>query len=255
VSVVAISLVAFACIFGGMLCGMFLRTLLPGHHVSEDSKGAVMLGIGMIATMAALVLGLLIASAKGNFDTMSSELRQSGARIILLDRLMAQYGPETKATRDLLHLSIASTIKRVWPEENTKKAITESGAGGQSTLETVQEQLRQLSPRNDFQRWLQSQALQVSAELAEGRWLLVEQLGERSIPMPFFVIMVFWLIIIFTSFGLFSPRNATVITVLLICALSVVGSLLLILELDTPYAGLIKVSSAPLRVALMHLGQ
>ena len=253
-SAVAISLVAFACIFGGTLFGMFLRTILPEHHVNEDSKGAVMLGIGMIATMAALVLGLLIASAKGNFDTMSSELRQSGARDMLLDHLMGQYGEETKATRDLLHLSIASTIKRIWPKDNSGQAVTESG-DAQVVLETVQEQLRQLSPRNDSQRWLKSQALQVSAELAEGRWLLIEQLGQRTLPMPFFVMLVLWLIVIFTCFGLFSPTNGTVIIVLLVCALSAAGSLFLILELDTPYQGLIKVSSAPLTTALAHLGK
>jgi uncharacterized membrane protein (DUF485 family) len=254
VSALTISLIAFACIFGGTLLGMFLRTILPDHHVSDDSKGAVMLGIGMIATMAALVLGLLIASAKGNFDTMSSELRQAGSRIILLDRLMAQYGPETKATRDLLHLSIAQTITRVWPEDNIGQAITES-ADGKIVLETVQEQLQQLSPRNDAQRWLQSQALQVSVELAEGRWLLIEQIGQRTLPMPFFVMLVLWLIIIFTCFGLFSPSNGTVIIVLLVCALSAAGALFLILELDTPYQGLIKVSSAPLRTALANLGK
>ncbi len=251
---VAISLIAFACIFGGTLFGMFLRTVLPEHHVNEDSKGAVMLGIGMIATLAALVLGLLTASAKGNFDTMSSELRQSGARIILLDRLMGQYGPETKATRDLLRLGIAETIKRVWPEDNIGQAVTASGSG-QVVLETVQEQLCQLSPRTDAQRWLQSQALQVSSELAEGRWLLIEQLGQRTLPMPFFVMLVLWLILIFTSFGLFSPPNGTVIIVLLVCALSAAGSLFLIIELDTPYQGLIKVSSAPLTTALANLGK
>ncbi len=253
-SPLAISLVAFACIFGGTLFGMFLRTILPDHHVNEDSKGAVMLGIGMIATMAALVLGLLIASANGNFDTVSSELRQSGARIMLLDRLMGQYGAETKATRDLLRLSIASTIKRVWPKDNIGQAVTES-SDEQVVLQTVQEQLRQLSPRNDSQRWLQSQALQVSAELAEERWLLIEQLGQRTLPMPFFVMLVLWLVVIFTCFGLFSPPNATVIIVLLVCALSAAGSLYLILELDTPYQGLIKVSSAPLTTALAHLGK
>lgn len=253
-SALIIALVAFACIFGGTLLGMFLRTILPGHHVGDDSKDAVKLGIGVIATMAALVLALLIASAKGNFDTMSSDLRQTSARIILLDRVMAQYGPETKEARDLLRHSIASTIKRVWPEENIGQAVTEAPEG-RVPIEVIQDKLRQLSPRNDAQRWLQSRALEISGEIAEGRWLLIEQLGQRSIPMPFFVIMVFWLIIIFASFGLFSPRNATVITVLLICALSAAGSLFLIMELDTPYQGLIKVSSAPLRIALTHLGQ
>jgi len=254
VSALIISLIAFACIFGGTLLGMFLRTILPGHHVSDDSKGAVMLGTGMIATMAALVLALLIASAKGNYDTMSSELRQASSRVILLDRVMAHYGPETNEARDLLRRSIASTIKRIWPEDNIEQAVAES-TEGRVNIETIQDKLRQLSPRNDAQRWLQSRALEISSEIAEGRWLLIEQLGQRTLPMPFFVLMVFWLTIIFASFGLFSPRNATVITVLLICALSAAGSLFLIIELDTPYQGLIKVSSAPLRNALAHLGQ
>ena len=253
-SALIISLIAFACIFGGTLLGMFLRTILPGHHVSDDSKGAVMLGTGMIATMAALVLALLIASAKGNYDTMSSELRQASSRVILLDRVMAHYGPETNEARDLLRRSIASTIKRIWPEDNIEQAVAES-TEGRVNIETIQDKLRQLSPRNDAQRWLQSRALEISIEIAEGRWLLIEQLGQRTLPMPFFVLMVFWLTIIFASFGLFSPRNATVITVLLICALSAAGSLFLIIELDTPYQGLIKVSSAPLRNALAHLGQ
>ncbi len=253
-SALAISLVAFTCIFGGALLGMFLRTILPGHHVSSDSQDAVKLGIGMIATLAALVLRLLIASAKGNLDTMSSGLRQAGSRVILLDRVMAHYGPETKEARDLLRRSIASAIKRIWPESKVGQAVTETPEG-RDDIEAIQDQLRQLSPRNDSQRWLQSRALQISGDIAEGRWLLIEQLGQSSIPMPFLMILVFWLTFIFASFGLFSPRNATVIAVLLICALSAAGSLFLILELDTPYAGLIKVSSAPLQNALAHLGQ
>jgi hypothetical protein len=247
----------FGCLclyFGGTLLGMLLRTILPGHHVSDESKDAVKLGIGLIATMAALVLALLIASAKGNFDTMSSGLRQTSSRVILLDRVMAQYGPETKEARELLRRTIASTIRRVWPEDYIGQAIAEP-PGGRVPIEVIQDQLRQLAPRNNAQRWLQSRALQISGDIAEGRWLLVEQLGQSSVPMPFLVMLVFWLTVIFAGFGLFSPRNATVIAVLLICALSAAGALFLIMELDTPYEGLIKVSSAPLSNALVHLGQ
>jgi len=253
-SALGISLVAFACIFGGTLLGMFLRSILPEHHLNDDSKDAVKLGVGMIATLAALALGLLIASAKGNFDTMSSELRQNGARVILLDRVMAQYGPETKAARELLRRTIAAMIKRVWPQENIRQAATEAPEA-RVNIETIQDQLRQLSPKNDAQRWLQSRALQISGDLAGARWLMIEQLGQRSLPMPFLVMLVFWLTVIFASFGLFSPRNATVITVLFVCALSAAGSLFLIMEMDTPYEGLIKISSAPLVKALVHLGQ
>jgi hypothetical protein len=250
---VAISLVAFACIFGGTLVGMFVSNILPEHHMSDESKDAVKMGIGMVATMAALVLALLIASAKGNFDTLSSGLRQTSSRVILLDRVMSQYGPETKEARELLRRSIASTIKRVWPEDRSGQAIAE--APGSIPMEAIQDQLHQLAPRNNAQRWLQSRALQISGDIAEGRWLIIEQLGQSSVPMPFLVMLVFWLTAIFAGFGLFSPRNAMVITVLLVCTLSAAGALFLILELDTPYAGLLKVSSAPLRIALAHLGQ
>ena len=167
---------------------------------------------------------------------------------------MAQYGPETKGAHDLLRRGIASTIKRVWPEDNTGQAVTEAPEG-RLFIEAIQDQLHQLSPKNDAQRWLLSRALQINGDIAEARWLLIEQLGQRSLPMPFLVMLVFWLTFIFASFGLVSPRNATVIIVLLICALSAAGSLFLIMELDTPYAGLIKVSSAPLQNALAHLSQ
>ena len=252
-SALVISLVAFACIFGGTLLGMFVRNALPGHHVSDESKDAVKLGIGMIATMAALVLALLIASAKGNFDTMNSGIRQAGSRVILLDRVMTHYGPETMEARDLLRRSLTSVIARLWPEDKIGQAVAKAPEG-RVNIEAVQDKLRQLSPRNDAQRWLQSRALQISGDIAEGRWLLIEQIGQSSVPMPFLVMLVFWLTVIFTSFGLFSPRNATVIAILLICALSAAGSLFLVLELDTPYEGLMKVSSAPLHNALAHLG-
>lgn len=253
-SPLVISLIAFGCIFGGMLLGMVLRAVLPEHHLSAESKDGVKLGIGMIATLSALVLGLLIASAKGSFDTMNSGIIQTGSKIILLDRVMAHYGPETKEARDLLRGAVTSAVEKVWPKERTGQ--TEAKASDpRAALETLQDKLRQLSPQNDAQRWLQSRALQVSDDIAEARWLLVEQQGHSSLLMPFFVMLVSWLMIIFFSFGLFSPRNATVIVVLLVCALSASGSLYMILELDRPFGGLIAISSAPLRNALVQLGR
>ena len=250
----AISLIAFGCIFGGMLLGMFLRGVLPKHHVSDESMGVVKLGTGMLATLAALVIGLLIASAKGSFDTMNTGLMQTGSKIILLDRLMAQYGPETREARDFLRRGVASFVERVWPKERIGNAELKS-LDPKAGLEALQEKLLQLSPKSDAQRWVLSRALQVSGEIAETRWLLIQQVGLSSLSMPFLVILVSWLVIIFFSFGLSSPRNATVIVVLLICALSAAVSLYLILELDRPYGGLIRISDAPLRNALEYLGK
>jgi hypothetical protein len=254
VSSLSLSLIALGCIFAGTLLGMGLRSLLPEHHLSDESKDTVKLGTGMVATMAALVLGLLTASAKGAFDTMTIEIRQVGAKIMLLDRVMDQYGPETKEAREHLRRSVTATIQRVWLEETNTVAPAAAGQP-ESQLEVVQEKLRQLSPQNDAQRWLQSRALQVSADIADAKWLLVQQVGAKSLPMPLLVLLVSWLIIIFASFGLFSPRNATVIIVLFVCALSAAASLFLIMELDQPYQGLVKISSAPLHKALVHIGK
>jgi hypothetical protein len=253
-SPLAISLVSFGCIFGGILIGMFLRSVLPEHHLSDESKDAVKLGIGMIATLAALVLGLLIASAKGHFDTMNNGLAQTSSKIILLDRTMAYYGPETKEARDLLRLSVASAIDQLWPKERTQHKEYKD-FNPKTGLKELQEMLWQLSPKNETQRYLQSQALQISGSIAEVRWLLTEQQEQSSLPMPFFVMLVFWLVIIFFGFGMLSPPNATVITILLVCSLSAAGALYMILELDHPYGGLIEISSSTLRSALTYLSQ
>lgn len=253
-SPIAISLITLACIMGGMLFGMFLRTRLPEHHLTEDSKDVIKLGTGMVATMAALVLGLVIASAKGTFDTLNNGVRQAGTKIILLDRTMARYGPETREARDVLRRGVTTAIERVWPAD--KKAIAVEKVGHSVVaIGELEEKLRQLSPRNEDQRGIQSRALQISSEIADAISQLTQQSGLTSIPVPFLVLLVCWLTIIYFSFGLFTSPNTTVIIVLLVCALSAASALFLILELDQPYGGIIEISSAPLQNALARLGQ
>lgn len=255
-SPIEISLIALASIFGGTLLGMFLRSLLPEHHLSADPKDVMKLGTGMVATMAALVLGLLISSAKGTFDTMNSELKQTALKIFFLDRTMAHYGSETREARDILRRGVTATIQRIWPEEKNAIALEKVGQAGLGQgLEDLDEKLRQLSPQNDDQRQLKSQALQITDEIEEERLLLILQAGQSSLSPPFLVLLICWLVIIFFNFGLFTSRNTSVIAVLFVSALSVASSLFLILELDQPYTGLIKISSSPLLNALAHFGQ
>jgi hypothetical protein len=245
--------IVFACTFGGAIAGMMLRAVVPEHHLSAESKDVVKLGTGLIATLAALVLGLLIASAKSSFDAQRTGFQQLAANIVLLDRTLARYGPETKDARDSLRNLVASTIERLWPDNATLSSGLGSSvitAGGKAVIDGV----RDLSPKNEGQRSLQSQAMQICNDLARTRWLLAEQ-DQSAIPRPFLVVVVFWLTVLFTSFGLFSPLNPTVIATLLVCALSVAGAIFLIVDLDQPFDGLIQISSTPLRNALSQLGQ
>jgi hypothetical protein len=248
------SLAAFACMVGGMSLGMVLRPMLPEHHLSGDSKEVLKLGIGMLATLTALVLGLLTASAQGTYDTAGRELQQISAKIILLDRTMAAYGPETRDVRGLLRRGVASAINLIWPEEKTGLRAAEA-TGSSVAPESIQDKLLHLSPRSDAQRWLQSRALEINGDMAGTRWLLKEQQTADTLPKPFLVMLICWVTIIFFCFSILSSRNATVVIVLLICALSVASSLYLLQELGSPDKGLIKVSSSSLRNALVELGR
>jgi len=253
VSDLGISAIAFACVSAATLLGFLLHVVLPRDHLSEGSKDTVKLGMGMVATLAALVLGLLIGFATNSFNNMRDEVQHTAAKLILLDRLMAHYGAESKEIRDLLRRSTASRIGAIWAEGDFRPSRLESG-DVLTESEAVQDKIRQLSPRTDAQRSLQSQALSLGAELAQTRWLLIAQ-ADSPVPTVMLVVLIFWIAIIFLSFALFAPRNATVLVTLLVCALSVSGSVFLILELNRPFDGAIKISSAPMRDALAHMGQ
>lgn len=242
--------IVFACVFGGALLGTLLRKILPDDHLSSESKDVVKLGMGLIGTMAALVLSLLISSAKGSYDTRSSEVAQLSANIMLLDRVLAHYGPEAREARDLFRRSVARLIDQMWPERSAGTSQPMPAAGSEAFYDKIQA----LSPQNDAQRSLQAQALTISSSVGQTRWLLVGQSG-RSIPMPFLVVLICWLAFIFGSFGLFARPNTTVIVALFVCALSFSSAIFLILELDKPFEGLIQISSAPMSEALGRLGQ
>lgn len=252
-SSLAIASIVFMCVFGSALLGLFLRITLPEHHLSEDSTGVVKLGTGLLATLAALVLGLLIASAKTSFDKIKDEVTQAAAKVVQLDRTLAHYGPETREARDLLRNAVASAIELIFSKEGSGLAKLDAPER-LARMEQIQTKLRELAPRNDVQRALQSRALELSNDLAQMRWLLIAQ-GEGAIPTPFLVVLVLWLGIIFAGFGLLSAKNATVVAILVVCALSVSGAIFLIEEMDRPLEGLMRISGAPLRNALSHLGQ
>jgi hypothetical protein len=249
-SSISITLVTFAFVFGGAALGMVLRSVLPSDNLSDDTKDVVKLGTGLVATMAALVLGLLIASAKGSFDTQNNELTDMSSRIVLLDRVLAHYGPEAKEARDALRASVEHAVE--WA--SVKQAIDSPQFGANNNGELLYDRIQGLSPKDDTQRSIQGQALNLVMTLGQTRWLMAEQ-RTNSISVSMLVVLIFWLTIIFISFGLYAPRNATVVVSFFVSAVSVSGAIFLILEMYSPYEGLIHVSTAPLRAALAHLGQ
>ena len=229
---IEISLIVFASVFAGALFGMYLRALIPKHHLQENTENVIKLGMGLIATMAALVLGLLIATATNSYETQDDAVKHTAAKILLLDHMLSNYGPETREARELLRRTVAARLEAIWPEDRSQRARFDQPEGAVAA-QTIEAQLLKLSPRNDAQRWLQSEALRVGREIMETRWLVLGGLGS-SVPLLFLVVVVFWLTIIFASFGLLALRNSTVVVVFFLASLSVAGSIFLILEWTNP---------------------
>jgi hypothetical protein len=245
-------LIAFATLFGGAFVGAWLRHGLPAHHLGDATKDIVRLGTGLLGTLSALVLGLLIASANSSYETQNTYVRRLTANLILLDEILVQYGPETRTARDYLRRSIAPLVDRIWHHSNIEDEKLEPFRAS-AVAEMAYSKIQDLAPANDTQRSLKGQALQTFTDLAQARLELFARAGT-AIPTPFLAMLIFWLTIIFASFSLFTRLNPTLIVIICIFALSASGAIYLILELSQPFGGLIQIPSSPLLYALEPLG-
>ncbi len=243
-----IALLSIACSFVGVLFGLSLSAKLPEHHLNKESREAVKLGAGLMATLVALILGLLVSSAKETYDEVNSDLRINSAQIIMLDRILAQYGADSKPIRDELRRALAISIDIVWPKDGDTTELV-SQLKQFRGFEKILHQIRKLSPHNEEQKIIKKQALGIAAELWQGRWYLIEE-EEGSLPVMFLVVMVLWLSILFTAIGLLAPHNATVVAVLFVCSVSAGGAIFLVMEMSDPLRGMMKLSNAPLVWAL-----
>jgi hypothetical protein len=238
----------------GALVGMALRRVLPKHHLSQESLDVIKLATGLMATLAALVLGLLISSASTTHNTIKSEYIHSLASVVLLDRYLAAYGSEAQDARIMMRHLVVSRFQVHWPEDDFGPKEPPPSANG-SDLVDLEQRIIRLQPRDDAQKWFQSQALQLANGLAEVQWLVLSQEVGDSLPLPMLIILVAWSTAIFVSFGLFVKPNPTIIVALSISALAVAGAMFLIMELNSPFTGLIKISSAPAHAALAVIGK
>jgi hypothetical protein len=248
-----IAFIIFAFMLGGILLGSTLRVILPDDHTQADSKDILMASAGMMATLIALIIGLLVTSAKGTYDVTTLRITQVGAKIITLDYYLSRYGPEAKEVRELLPQAIASGIERIWPNES-KHGADLAKMKSETEMADVYNKIRELSPKNDSQKYLQTRALQLMDDIMQLRWMVIEQ-SQTNLPRVFLVVLTFWLTVLFAQFSLLAPRNRTAMSALFICAISMSGAIFLILELNQPLEGAIKMSSTPLHKSLLLIGK
>ncbi len=255
-----ISLITFACVFGGTLVGMLLRMTIPERDFNQEAQDVLKLALGLILTMNALVLGLLISTAKASYDTKRGLLAQIAADVILADRSLVLYGSDAQAARIALRELVTGLTEQVQSvhdlshENSSPKLKVNSSVKVKIGAADFYQIVRGLSPRDDAQRALKAELLRISMQVAQIRASALTQ-QSTTIPVPFLIVLIFWLTVVFIGFGLFAPTNLTVLSALSVCALCVAAAIFLVVAMDEAFVGIMRISTEPLRNALAVIGK
>jgi hypothetical protein len=245
-----IGLIVFAVILAGAFAGSAMRKRLPANHLTDETKSLVSVSMAIIATLSALVLGLLISNANSSFTALGGEVTTLSAQLIRLDQVLRRYGPETKPTRELLRQYVEAKSADLFPDDPADVRIGSSST--YELLQRVQDSLLVLKPANSRDQWWLGQALTLAGKIGDTRWLLAQRVGQGT-PKAFVVVLVFWLTLLFGSFGLFAPPNSTSAITLTLCALAVAAAVTMILELENGFKGVVHISPEPMRQVVKTL--
>jgi hypothetical protein len=233
-------LLTFSSIFVAGLLGLLAGKLLPEDYHEASTKGIVQTATGLVSLLAALVLGLMVATAKNKFDTSNKQTEEYAASLMLLGRELAHFGSGADETKTLLRKYTAAKIAETWRQTTAEPKPDNIPAW--QLLESLQQSIRGLKPQSEAQRSALADASSIAAELNKTTWL--ERAEEMDhVQHPFVFILLGWFSILFFSIGLFAPRNKLVIAALLVGALSIAGAVVMIADLDSPFEGLLVVSA------------
>ena len=244
---VAISAVAFALIVASAIIGTLARSRMPEHHLTGDSKEVIRLATALVATLTGLVLALMFAATRTSFEHTSASVSRLAVSFTELDEVLEDYGPVALPIRKQLRTDLQPLMDSIWQEDAA--AAGRPPGSRRSHVTSAVAMIRELQPANPVQASLQARALQIAADISQTRLALLS-LPPDSVSTPFTVVLVLWLMFIFTTFAMSSKPNATLTAVLCVCILSASGALYLILELGLPFGGLMQVSNDNLRQAL-----
>ena len=246
-----IGLISFVAIFGGALAGVLVARRLPGHHLDNRTQSAVTVSVAVIGTLSALVLGLMITTANSSFSARTDEVRELSLQLIRMDRNLRRYGPETESARAQLRRWATAKTQQLFPEQGRPRPSSQETI---TLLESVQDAVLALTPNDEKQKYLRTLCVNLSSIMIQARWSLEQRTGH-STPAPFLILLMFWLAIVFASFGLFAPANPTAVVALLLCSMAVSGGIFLIQELDNPLSGFIQIPPDSMRKAVVEINR
>jgi hypothetical protein len=246
-----IGLIVFAVILAGAFAGWAVGRRLPAHHTTDDTKSLVSLSMAVVGTASALVLGLLISNANSSFMTRNGEVIALSSYIIRLDRMLRYYGPAADPARETLRHYAERKTADLFPESPGDRIRIDEESTYELLLR-VEDLMLALHPADPGQQWALGQAMMLAAQIGNTRWLLAQQRGQGT-PTLLLGLVVWWLTLLFASFGLFAPRNLTSVLMLTLCALSISSAFEIIIQLERPFAGIIHISPRPLHNAIHAL--
>jgi len=239
-----IGLVVLALVLAGALAGVKVRDRLPKHHLSDETKNLVSVSTAVVATISALVLGLLISNANTSFTRLGGEVTTLSAEILRLDQILRRYGADAEPARETLVQYAEHKAADLFPDDAGNVRL--SNPSTYELLQRLEDMLLALKPANPRDQWWLGQAMTLAAKIGDTRWLLAQQIGQGT-PKAFVALLVFWLALLFASFGLFAPRNLTSAVTLTLCALAVAGAVAMFLELEQGFGGVVRISPEPSR--------
>jgi hypothetical protein len=248
---ILICVITFSVVFGSALLGIFLRSVIPDEHLSSDSKDTIKLATGLVITMTALVLGMLVSSAKASYDSHKAEVASMATKIVLLDRQLVHFGPDAELLRHQLRESARIALERVW----TSRRLRPVDLAPMEAVGLLYDEVDDLPATTERQQATKAKIVSLASDLKETRMLIFIQSGNDAVSLPLLAVVVSWLAAIFLSFGVFSPPNRTVLITLLFCAVAVSGAIFIILEMYSPFSGVLRISPQPLYDALGQLGK
>ena len=251
---VVLALIAFVCPVAGAAVGVAFRSRLPEHHLASNSSEVIKLAMGLVATQVALILSLLVTSASGFHISVDSDYKRALADVVQLDQYLQAYGPNAQPVRDAVRQIVVQNFQQRWPREDFGPKVSALVKGTDPLIE-VERRILELSPADPAQKWFQSQALQLCRAITQIRKLIATEEGGRSLPRPILFVVLICSAAIFASFTLFVEPNLTVAVALMVSALAIAGAFFMIQELNTPFSGLLQLSSYPAHDVLQTLGR
>ncbi len=245
-----IALIALACIFGSAVLGVTISSNLPEQYFDQRTRDIIKAARDVIVGVAALTLGLLIATAKTSFDERARELKLESSKAVMIDRMLYQYGPETRHARQLVRAMLVNGVERI--EQAMQNGVEQEKKRRDTLTDDLHLEVISLKPKNDIQTELRTEAISLSKEIMQSRWMVHQSLST-TIQLPLLFILVFWLSCIFLYLGIGVSASPGIVATLLLAALSMSGAIYLTLAFDRPHEGLVRVSAEPFRLALEQL--